>query len=283
MTIADKLCCSYCRAEFVNPSPAPYRIAPPLPEHRLAGLAQIDVGNLSYDIMGRLGVGKFSQVFLARRASPLTELVIIKVAKTEPDDTALKREFKVLSLLRDKGDGKFISQHLPTPLVSHAVLSCDRPVAWVGRWATVYRWRCGLHFSLAQVKQSYPRGVSCKAAIWMWNRLLDQLHSLHKLRYWHGAIEDGHVLIHPQDHGLGLCGWTSCSSDDFNGASDLTQSGLLVASVLGSDTPKQILELTKAAGRFSDAHLLKEELARTALALFGPPKFEVFKMPPGQQ
>lgn len=62
-------------------------------------------------------------------------------------------------------------------------------------------------YSLEQVINAYPAGVSPLDMAWMWRRLLWVLGYVHEKEIVHGAVLPPHVLIHPEQHGLVLDEW----------------------------------------------------------------------------
>lgn len=243
--------CEYCDAEF-SPGPGQaYRIPKPLPKPAVPHLGRLTLGSQNYLVHGRLAQGAHCDVYLARKDAPLTEMVILKVARG--DDEALAREWKILNQLHQRPD--FLTSLLPVPV--HRA---------PGR-ATVYRWRSGFQFTLEDAKGQADPG----STVWMWNRLLEQLTVLHGRGYHHAALLPQHLLLHPRDHGLALCGWSHCQT----GASgpDLADSGRCISSLLGWRAPKKLKDLAAHAGTFSSAGQLKLELKRVALEVFGPPRF----------
>ena len=263
--------CPFCEAEFRRPCAAPYRIPTPLPRPTVDRIGRISLGSQDYLVHGRLAQGAHSDVFLARRDSALTEMVILKVARH--DGAALTREWQVLTELHSRPD--FLTALLATP-VSQGMARCQ---GYQERTATVYRWRSGFEYTFEDARAEYPRGVDPSACVWMWNRLLDQLDCLHRRGYRHAAVKPQHLLLHPRDHGLALCGWCDCRTG--SGATDLVASAECIAYLLGSGGPRPLRDLIGRAGKFADALLLKKELKRVAEEVFGPPRFRPFSLTNG--
>lgn len=248
--------CSYCDTTFH----VGYRVPTPLPTGAIRHLGRETVGDQAYLIHGRLGRGAHSDVYLARKDAPLTEMVIIKVARN--DEGPLQREWQVLSQLHRRRD--FLTSLLPVPVRQAP-----------GR--TVYRWRPGFHFTCEDARSAYPAGVDPGATVWMWNRLLEQLTVLHRRGYRHGALQPQHLLLHPRDHGLVLCGWSRCGLGE--AAEDLRDSGACISYLLGSAAPKPLRDLARHADAFADAAELKLELKRVSTQVFGPPRYRPFTIP----
>ena len=265
---ATVVVCSFCSAELQKASLPSFRIPSALPPTRpSADLGRVSVGNTSYRVHGRLAQGECCDVFLARRDSLLTEMVILKIARD--DAGPLKREHAVLADLRKRAEGTFLEVMLPQA-VGLGVARCDGKPEHT---AAVYRWRSGFDFTFEDARAEYPGGVDPRACVWMWNRLLEQLSQLHKLGYSHRAIAPAHLLIHPRDHGLVLCGWSRCTPGP---GDDLPRSAECIGFLLGSGAPRVLTDLVKRAPKYREALELKTELKRVAQEAFGPPRFHPF-------
>jgi hypothetical protein len=162
-----------------------------------------------YLVEGRLARGESTDVYLASRIGRVTERVILKVLRAMSDADLLAREWKVLHALhasRAQGSS-FFQTLLPQPVAKGTVDTGDG----VARLALVYRWRSGFQHTMDDIAKEYPRGVDARAAVWMWRRVLDLLGWVHESGHVHGAVLPQHMLVHPRDHGVVLCGW-SCAT-----------------------------------------------------------------------
>ena len=258
--------CSYCEAQLARPPLPAYRIPSPLPTLEVPDVGLMRVGSLAYRVLGRLAQGVHSDVFLARRDSPLTEMVLIKVARHDPGP--LGREWQRVKDLRAR-ESRLL---LPEPVAVGVARSDHRPE----RQAAVFRWRSGFQFTFEDARAEYPAGVDPAATVWMWNRLLEQLALLHGLGYCHGAVEPQHLLLHPRDHGLMLCGWSACQPG--GGQADVAASGRCIEFLLGSTAPRLLSQLARQAAKDCDAFQLKAELKRVTREVFGPPRFVPFHL-----
>lgn len=278
---------------------------------------RVTVAGTRYVLLGRLGRGDSSDVFLARRDARLTALVVLKVVRVLSDADLVAREYEVLEALHrgDAQGAEHFSRLLPQPVVQGAVKDSEGG----SRAAAVYRWHSGFQHSLPHVRQVYSGGVDPRAAVWMWKRLLEVLGFVHRSGYIHGAVLPPHVLVHPRDHGVKLVGWcnavrfdaesalpsTSASHRDFypdavwkgdvpTPATDLVMGARTIAWVLGGDpasgaTPTSVpptlagllRRLCDADYREStgDAWRVKELVDAAARESFGPPRFIPFTMP----
>ena len=262
--------CSFCQAEFHKEGFPQFCVPLPLPvSHPTPDLGRISLGNHGYRVHGRLARGSHCDVFLARRDAALTEMVIVKVAR-EFEEQHVMQEWKTLAQLHQRAAGGFLQALLPQP-VAIGVARCPGKAE---RPASVYRWRSGFQFTIEDARSQYPAGVEGRACVWMWNRLLDQLGCLHQLGYAHGAVTPAHLLLHPRDHGLVLCGWSRCAPGPTR--EDISQSAHCIAYLLGSEVPLQLTQLVQRAGKMTDALELKAELKRVAQEVYGPPRFHAF-------
>lgn len=260
--------CPYCESEFYSPPKKGYRIPGERPYPHPAGVAIVKVGSAAYRVHGRLDRGQHGDVFLARRERALTELVVLKVAHHAAGEEGLRREWLALHQIRARNE--FLRHMTAEPI---AFESCAD-----GRSVGIYRWRPGFSFTFLDAKQQYPQGVDPRAAVWMWNRILDQLKCLEAIGWSHQAIGPEHLLLHPRDHGVALCGWSEAVRAEGN---DLGRSGTAIASLLGANAPKALREMARHAAAFDDATAAKEELRRISEAAFGPPRFHTFTLTGG--
>lgn len=260
--------CSYCESEFYLPPVSGFRIPDPREYPHPPGLGKVEVGNDAYRVHGRLAQGRHGDVFLARRERALTELVVLKVARTGGEE-GLRREWDALHKVRAHHD---YLRHLTGAPVS---LETGRCPGHQDRLTAVYQWRCGFSFTFLDAQNQYPQGVDPKAAVWMWNRILDQLACLHRVGYSHNALSLEHLLLHPRDHGVAFCGWSEAAQGR---GQDLHDSGGCINAILAPLAPRTLRQLAREAGSFSDAGALKQELKEVSEALFGPPRFHKFEL-----
>ena len=235
--------CEYCDS---LPGPLPsWRIPRDLPRPRVANLGRYRVGDRQYLVHGGLAPG----VFLARRDSPLTEMVILKVGKVQAEWERMRAVHRLCA-------GRFLGRLLPEPV--HCALSDS------GKRVLVYRWRREFQRTLA----SYSGRVPAEAGVWLSHRLLEQLHELHGLGFQHGNLTAEHMLAHSDAHGLMLCGWSHCRPGQ---GSDVADGLKAIAGTLVANVPAPLRRLlTSARG---SAFEVNEELKRVNAAVLGPRKF----------
>lgn len=262
--------CPFCQSEFYLPPQAGFRIPEPCDYPHPPGLGTITVGDHQFRVHGRLAQGRHSEVFLARRERALTELVVLKVAQHGLDaESGVRREWEALGKIRALHE--FLAHLNPHPVVLGLATCSGRSQ----RLAAVYRWRSGFSFTFKDAREQYPQGVDPRAAVWMWNRILEQLTVLHSVGYSHNALQPVHLLLHPRDHGVAFCGWSQAARGP---GDDLRDSGRSVATLLGPLAPKALLQLTAQAADYANAAALKQELKTVSQSLFGPPQFTSFHL-----
>jgi hypothetical protein len=267
---ASLVTCAYCGSEFTVEGAHGYRIPAPRPQARPAALGTVEVGDHPYLVHGRLARGHHSDVFLARRERSLTEVVLLKVAREKAAETGLRREWEVLHKIREQD--AYLRYLTNTPILLAQGRCAGRPA----RLTAVYQWRCGFSFTFAQARQQYHNGVDGRAVVWMWNRILDQLSCLHQAGWAHNDLCADHLLLHPRDHGVALCGWARAARGEGDG--DLACSGRCVLELLGSSAPRALRQLALHAHTYPCARALKQELRVVAEAVYGPPKFHHFTL-----
>lgn len=238
------MACEYCDS---LPGPLPQWIIPrELPRVCVPTLGRYRVGNLHYRVHGRLAAA----VFLARRDTPLTEMVLLKIGATQA-------QFDMLRRLQRDFAGNFLGQFLPEPV--------QFGLSDKGQTVLVIRWRSQFETPLSV----WSGRVPVHAAIWLGHRLLEQLIELHSRGFAHNQLRAEHMLIHPHAHGLMLCGWSSCSAR--GPGADVADGLGAIASVLRSDVPKPLVRLLQRP--IGSARKVNEELKRVSDAVVGTRQF----------
>ncbi|MFO0586660.1 MAG: zinc ribbon domain-containing protein [Polyangiaceae bacterium] len=308
--------CPFCKATVSDDGPVVFADAfrkaladldandgDPRPRVRVAGLP--------YRLIGRIAQGDSTDVFLAERARPLTERVVLKVLRNAADQDLLDREHRALTALHDKEDAGAIqfARRLPSPVARGRVEGTDRH-------ALIHRAPSGFVHTFDDVLQAYPRGVDGVHAVWMWRRLLELLGWVHSVGFVHGAILPAHCLVHARDHGVMLVGWSCAGAageraplpvfkeilrdvypeEVLRGAppspaTDLAMTARTIARVLGKaswgwsgSVPVAMSALVDACSETrtlptKDAWELKRLVGEAAYQAYGPPRFHRFRMP----
>lgn len=250
-----------------------------------ASSGDIQCGGERYCLMGLLGSGEISQVYVARRVGALPFLATIKLSAAPEAAKRYAREAQVLRDLQaaDAGvAGAYFSQCLPE-VVAHGRVD-DR------RHALVLRHPTGFWGSLAALNERYEQGLDPRHAVWVWRRMLEGLNFLHLQGWSHRDVRPEHGLIHPQGHGVRLIGWASAQegASAKDQATDLLRSARVVRVLLGGagdmgtapdHVPSGLAELVTRASQDEDfcrshgAEGLDGLLRAAAKTAFGPPRF----------
>ncbi len=278
--------------------PIKYRIADPLPEPAWNG-PKVQVGSIVYWLHGLLGRGDACDVWLAQKASWLTEIVVIKSARSnlEEHQQRLDCEWKELQLLAkcDGADHLELSGLLPSLLHKGKAIFLNHqgPAASVGVPSLVYRWRSGFQHTFEDIRRQHPHGIEGQNCVWLWNRVLSMLSWLHRQNRVHGAVLPCHLLVHPRDHGVVFCGWSSLAgtSDSrpiskrwesfyrggLSAKGDLQMSAACIDYLAqGGSVDQRLLAFLQRIrdGQFSsDANGIKDELKMLAREVYGPPRY----------
>lgn len=184
--------------------------------------------------------------------------------------------------------------------------------------ALVYRWRAGFVHTYEDIAAAYPEGIDARTAVWLWKRSLDGIGWLHRNGLVYTNATPQHFLVHARDHGVALAGWSRCvpagaplaarsegyrvyypervwAGGPFTPADDITMTARCLFCVLGGDVstgrlpdtvPGPLAELIRAhalegaSNRVEEAWDLVLKIDAVARAVFGPPKFHPFNMPP---
>lgn len=161
----------------------------------------------SYTIERRLARGEVCDLYLSNATSAGGQaFVILKVPIQPANNDLLLNEARILTRLQTgeaaKKFGHFASQLRETFSYEEAASGAIRQVN-----ALVYT--AGLS-SLKAVREAYPLGIDPRDMAWIWRRLLVALGFAHMQHIIHGGVLPTHVLLHPEQHGVVLIGW-SCS------------------------------------------------------------------------
>ena len=276
----------------------------------------ISIGENHWALAKLLANGDTSDVYTGQRARWPTELVIIKLLRDDQDRALLDNEWEVLQILqRSQAPGAdHFTTLLPQP-VTHGNIT-DGPYA--GKRASVYRWASGFYHTFEDVLKAYPNGISPRASIWIWRRILEILSFIHNSGMAHGAILPSHLLIQENEHGVRLVGYSSAgrlgaslqtisdryeafypqltrSNPTLSTQLDLTMSARCMIAMLGgnpangslpSTVPARLATFIQKGARSEDSSLAKEDawsvreqLGAIAKDIFGAPQFNPIVMP----
>ncbi len=126
---------------------------------------------------------------------------IFKVAREPTVNDLLINESRILRLIIGKEER--IDPYLPGLVDSFIVHSAEGDLQ-----ANVFLSNDGW-YSLKEVKQIYPNGVSPRHAAWMFRKLLNPVGLAHREGILHGGVLPPHVLVNPALHGVQLIDWTA--------------------------------------------------------------------------
>jgi serine/threonine protein kinase len=236
----------------------------------------IQCAGQQYVLLGLLGTGAISEVYLGRRIAALPFLATIKLSSTPAAVARYAREAEVLREL-----------HAISPLLPEVV--AQGPVdAHSSRHALVLAHPSGYWGSLADLTDHFPQGIDPRHAVWIWRRMLDTLRFVHAQGWSHGDVRPEHVLVHPEDHAVRLISWGSAQKDVHSQAADLLRSArtviVLLSGANGSGSvpdsvPPALAKLLSRASqdeafcRTQGAKGLDDMLRAAAHEAFGPPSF----------
>lgn len=163
-----------------------------------------------YQILGSLGRGAHSDVYLAQRLGPIGERVTAKFARSGSEPGRLAREASVLQQLveADPTGGVLAAQHLPQV---EGIGTSEGPFG-LGQELLLLRHPTGFWGTLADVVHLNPRGIDPRHAVWMWRRVLGTLTFVHDRNWVHTDLAPEHLLVHPQDHGIRMIGWAQAQA-----------------------------------------------------------------------
>lgn len=213
-----------------------------------------------------------------------THHALLKVVRNPRDGEALAHEAKVLKELLS-GDTEIVdtlAPYLPAYIEAFGYRSGKKT-----RQALAFSAIEGL-VPLSEVREAYPNGVHPKDSAWMLRRLLLVLGLTHALHWAHGQVNESHILIHPEEHGLVLVDWSKAVHQDNWTALSAKED---IVDALG--VVKDLTDMKQASVRLQrfytgcldypqrlpDALQLREEFTELIEELWGARKFRPFAMP----
>ena len=258
-----------------------------------AGPVMHCAGN-AYRVLGRLGGGERSEVFLVERCGSTRERLVVKLAPLAHADDAFTTEARLLQRLQaiDSPEAAYFSQRLPQVAASGAARD------WRGRdtQALLLRHPPGYWGSLADVVAANPGGIEARHVVWLWRRVLEVLGFLHAAGFRHDDLQPAHLLVQPRDHGVMLIGWARAAESAGTAGTaerDLRQSAWAMRALLAggagdappdlpASMPSPLAELLRRASEDApwcaeqQAAGLERALGEAAAQSFGPPRFVAF-------
>ena len=302
-----KVVCEYCRSEVVLDR---YVVKASEYHGALVDYLSVDdarkfeVGGVSYRLRGQLAVGHSSDVWLAERATRLSERVVIKMLRAAEDRALLQHEQNIVRDLErstERGCDYFATLLPQRVAFGQGSRKGDAPTL-----SAVFREPIGFAHTLLDVQQAFPSGCDPRHLVWIWRRILELLSWVHRSGKVHAAVLPAHVLLNARDHAARLVGWACAApagaSLSMAAATDLdvypelelagaplsprtdlamTARGLLKIFGQRVDTAPAhfppslaaLLEREASGAGEIDAWRLSEQVSAVARESFGPPKF----------
>jgi hypothetical protein len=235
---------------------------------------------------------KFASGDLADLSAVDGTKALLKVPRSPADNDLLETEAGALEKLWRDGDPKY-RPYAPRLLETFVHEDATR----VRRRVNVVE-RLNGFVPLSRL----GRTIDPRDAAWMWRRLLAGLGWAHRAGVVHGAIYEGHVLIHPREHGLALVDWCYSGSRPVavvpgvtyppevrrdrqaTPATDIHMAAGLMTRLIGDRMPaamKRFADGCRFASprmRPQDAWVLLEELDELLHKLYGPRRFRPFRI-----
>jgi serine/threonine protein kinase len=237
----------------------------------------------SYELVRTLGLGDLSEVHEAVRDGAR---YVLKIPRVRGLDDRAEREREVLRDLRARAEDRVYARYLPEPVEAFPL---------EGRRVSVFSWRDGFR-SAEEIRERFPRGLDGRHVAWMFNRTLEILGFAHRAGWVHGAVLPPHLLFHPDDHALLLCGWIHAERAgsplrlvpsryaewyppdvrDRAPAEPSVDVSLAARTMLwlgGDALPVHLRRFFRGCDRCPDAWRLRKEFGTVLEDLYGPPSF----------
>lgn len=301
-----RVTCEYCKSEVVFDR-LPVRASDyrrMLEAYESGEHADVTLAGFRLRLLGRLAVGHSSDVFLAMRATRITERLLLKVLRSAEDEALLRNEQSVLGKLEaspERGTPYFTSlvpQRAFWGLLEGSGFS--RP------FAAAFRQPPGFAHTLAELRQRFPGGVDPRHAIWIWRRALELVDWLHRSGIVHGALLPAHMVLDAREHSVGLVGFScagaagtplaaadpresafypasSAPKPTLSAAADLAMLARCIVHALGGEPTRVPSHVPAPLARLLAEHVtgnaavapleLSRKVSEVARDCFGPPQF----------
>jgi hypothetical protein len=170
-------------------------------------LAIVHTRKGEHRIVSQAGVGDLSTTYFAQsKKGSTTEETFCKIVNDPHNGDLLTKEAKALKILNGPNADPEWLPYVPQLIETFIYAEPGKP----RRQANVLN-RLEGFYSLEEIRQRFPDGLSPLHAVWMWRRLLMVLGFAHDLGVVHGAVLPRHVMILPEEHGLTLVDWSYAS------------------------------------------------------------------------
>lgn len=260
------------------------------------GNDSVQVGGVVYRRLFQIGAGDEARVFLGERVSTVTERVVLKIGAAPERTDLFDREIAALTALQASrsADAAYFTTRLPQ------VIQCGPTTGTPGYNypVLILRHACGFWGSLDQARSFYPAGVDARHIVWIWRRTLEVLGFVHRQGWSHGGLRPEHLLVHPRDHGILLCGWSRARSDSAVSLAaritvDLRQSAWAMRELMApldqeptgfGAAPAPLVDLLQRVSedarwcRDQSAGTIEAALRQAALESYGAPQFVEFQV-----
>ena len=174
---------------------------------------QVTVGKRTYHVLDRVAIGSICNLYRCTFDHEGRQIEsIFKIARDARTNDLVLNEADLLRQLHTADtDGK-IGPFLPTV---HDSLRYGETGSGAARQrhANVMRFHPEIRspadelYSLAEVREAYPRGLDARDMAWIWRRLIAVIGFAHSCQVVHGAVLPPHVLVEPREHKLILIDW----------------------------------------------------------------------------
>jgi len=154
-----------------------------------------------YRLAGRHAVGSVANVYRTDGHH------VVKIVRNPRLNPLLRAEWAALERLRRFTDAhRWLRPYFP-------VMTDNGDVGRGERAFTVFEPLLHGFVTLAEVRRAFPHGLDGRDYAWMHRRLLRAVAAAHRAGLVHGAITADNVLVHPEQHGIVLVGWSFCVED----------------------------------------------------------------------
>jgi len=273
----------------------------------------LSIGESHWALHKCIANGDISDVYTGQRARWPTELAIIKLLRDGQDTALFDNEWEVLQVLQrsDAPGSDTFTTLLPQPILHGDIITGS----YAGQRVNIFRWAGGFYHTFEEVLREYPQGISPRASIWIWRRILEVLSFLHNSGVAHGALLPSHLLVQENEHGVRLVGFSAAGHPDeklgtishryesfypksvrsLTAQLDLTMSARCIVALLGGvpengslprTVPARLARLVQqialsepTSSARDDAWSIREELGVIAGEVFGSPQFIPIVMP----
>ncbi|MDX8143040.1 adenylate cyclase [Lentzea sp. BCCO 10_0061] len=259
----------------------------------------------SVELRTRTGVYRIGEPFAVGSVANLYEAdgpQVVKVVRNPALNPLLHGEWHALRELERFTDrNQWLRPYYPR------LLDTSGDVAKGSRAFTVLDPLIDGFVTLADVKRVFPRGLDGRDYAWMHRRLLKALAGAHQIGLVHGAVTAENVMVHPEQHGIVLVGWSFAvesnqkllatsktisyppevtAKEPVTAATDVHMAHTLMLGLLNHNEHRQQAFakgcLQERPERRPDAADLLGEYDELLEELYGPRVFRPFALPKGE-